>query len=268
MARYLRPRITDAKVLSVRTTDHEKWASARAAQGLRIFEVRRRGKHLLLDLEGDETLAVHLGMTGVVELHGHQGALPAPHRHERVLLHLDGGRRGAHLFRLIDSRGFGHAVMARRDERGTPELAALQAMGPEPLDDWEPAHLIAACARRSGAIKAALLDQSVVAGVGNYLADEILFASGIHPATAANALGARRLRRLHREAQRIIAAAVEDGGASISDYRHPDGSIGEAQWGLLAYGREGEPCARCGRPLRKSVVAGRGTTYCSHCQRR
>jgi formamidopyrimidine-DNA glycosylase len=160
------------------------------------------------------------------------------------------------------------AIVAKRDQRGEVALAALQGMGPEPLDDWTVAQLAASCARHSVAIKAVILDQSVVAGIGNYLADEILFASGIHPATPANSLSRSRLRRLHAAALRIIEAAVDAGGATISDYRHPDGSAGDAQFLLQAYGREHERCLRCGRPMKKTVVGGRGTTYCSSCQRR
>lgn len=268
VARYLRDRITGARILEVRVVPHEKWASASAAQEQRILEVRRRGKHLLLDLDDAHSLAIHLGMTGVVSLEESQRGRPAEFLHERVSMRLRTNDGQAWRLRLIDPRGFGHAVVAPRDAQGNVRLEALRTMGPEPLEQWTWQQLAAACTRRSGAIKAALLDQTVVAGIGNYLADEILFASRIHPDAAANSLGVRRLRTLHREAQRIIASAVENGGATISDYRHPDGSSGEAQFGLLAYGREGEPCVRCGRPLRKTVVGGRGTTYCSHCQRR
>lgn len=261
--------MTGSQVLQARAVDHEKWASGRAAQGSYINAVRRRGKHLLLDLDDAQTLDLHLGMSGVLRLHGVEttSTLPAPHKHERLLLVLGGSRRPQSLLRLVDPRGFGHAIIAERDAAGGVALTALQAMGPEPLADWQISDLVAACARRSSAIKAALLDQGVVAGIGNYLADEILFDAGIHPGAAANSVSVRRLRRLHASAIRIISAAVEAGGATISDYRHPDGSAGEAQFLLQAYGREGEPCLRCGRPMRKTVVAGRGTTFCSTCQR-
>jgi formamidopyrimidine-DNA glycosylase len=269
IARILRDRVTGSQVLQARAVDHEKWASGRAAQGCHINAVRRRGKHLLLDLDDAQTLDLHLGMSGVLRLHEAEatGTLPPPHKHERLLLRLVNGRGEGSLLRLVDPRGFGHAVVAPRDAAGRVALAALQAMGPEPLADWQVLDLVGACARRSIAIKAALLDQGVVAGIGNYLADEILFDAGIHPSTPANSVSVRRLRRLHASAVRIISAAVQAGGATISDYRHPDGSAGDAQFLLQAYGREGEPCLRCGRPMRKTVVAGRGTTFCSTCQR-
>lgn len=268
VARIVRAQVTGAHVLRARAVGHEKWASGRAAEGRQIEAVRRRGKHLLLDLDGDETLDVHLGMTGVLRLHEctTADALPNPEKHEKLLLHLV-NRDAQTLLRLVDPRGFGHAVVAVRDADGRVDLEALRAMGPEPLEEWTVRQLAEACARRGTAIKATLLDQSVVAGIGNYLADEILFAAGIHPETAANSLSMARLRRLHREARRIIAAAVEAGGATISDYRHPDGSRGGAQFLLQAYGREHESCLRCGRPMKKTVVGGRGTTFCSACQR-
>ena len=268
IARIVRDQVTGAQVLVARAIRHEKWASSATAQGRSIEAVRRRGKHLLLDLDGDETLDVHLGMTGVLRLHefSASAALPAPEKHEKLLLHLV-NRDAETLLRLVDPRGFGHAVVASRNPEGLVDLEALRAMGPEPLEDWTVRQLADACARRGTAIKATLLDQSVVAGIGNYLADEILFAAGIHPETAANSLSVARLRRLHREARRIIAAAVEAGGATISDYRHPDGSRGDAQFLLQAYGRENEQCLRCGRPMKRTVVGGRGTTFCSACQR-
>ena len=269
VARLIRDRVTGAAVTRARVAQHEKWASAQAAQGRTVEAVRRRGKHLILDLDGAESLDVHLGMTGVVRLFDISAGerLPTPQRHERMLLRLS--RDGAQtLLSLVDPRGFGHAIVAMRAPDGRVELDALRAMGPEPLDGWTLDDLVRACVRRSSAIKATILDQSVVAGIGNYLADEILFAAGIHPEAAANALSRSRLRRLHGEAQRIIEAAIDAGGATISDYRHPDGSQGDAQFLLQAYGRENEPCLRCGRPMKKSVVGGRGTTFCSACQRR
>lgn len=269
VARMLRDVMTGASVVQARVVQHEHWSSASSVAGRSVIAIRRRGKHLLLDFDSAQTLDVHLGMSGVLRLHevGEVTALPEPHRHERMLLHLTKGGRDS-LLRLVDPRGFGHAVVGSRDASGMVGLKALLAMGPEPLQDWTAEHFAAVCARRSVAIKATLLDQSVVAGIGNYLADEILFSAGIHPATPANSVSPRRLRKLHAAAQRIIANAVDAGGATISDYRHPDGSRGDAQFLLQAYGREDEPCVRCGRPMRKIVVGGRGTTYCSKCQRR
>ena len=269
VARMLRDPLTGAHVVRARAVAHEKWASGRAAKGQRIVDVRRRGKHLLLDLNDRRTLDIHLGMTGVLRLHVEPvETFPAPHKHERLLLQLRGISDTSMLLRLVDPRGFGHAVVADCDDAGEVALAALQAMGPEPLDGWTAAQLAASCARRSIAIKAVILDQSVVAGVGNYLADEILFVAGVHPETPANSLSRPRIRRIHSAAVQTIQAAVDAGGATISDYQHPDGSSGSAQFLLQAYGREGERCLRCGRPMKKSFVGGRGTTFCSACQRR
>ncbi len=268
IVRALAPRITGADILDVRATSHAKWATAARATGGRITDVRRRGKHIIIDLEGPQSLDVHLGMSGVVALleHAPELPLPEPVRHERLLL-LTGSSSGLALVRLTDMRGFGHAMLSTRSADGALDLASHAAMGPEPLGDW-PAEAFVDLARgRRAPIKALLLDQSVVAGVGNYLADEALFAARVHPATPANELSDHKLHTLHAAVRDVIASSLAQGGASLRNYRQLDGERGSTQEQLLAYGRVDLPCQRCGTPMRKLVVAGRGSTFCPRCQR-
>ncbi len=268
IVRALAPRISGSTIVEVRATSHPKWATAAQARGARITDVRRRGKHIVIDLDDHRSLDLHLGMTGVVTLLEHTRglALPEPERHERLLLLVKAGRATA-LVRLADMRGFGHAVLATRGEDGAVDLPAHRAMGPEPLGDWTVDEFVAIARSRRAPIKALLLDQSVVAGVGNYLADEALFAASVHPASPANELSTRKLRMLHEAVRTVISASLAQGGASLRNYRQLDGAQGSTQEQLQAYGRVDLPCLRCGTPMCKAVVAGRGSTYCPRCQR-
>ena len=140
-------------------------------------------------------------------------------------------------------------------------------LGPEPLGDWAAADLARSLAGRRAPVKAAILDQRVVAGVGNIYADEALFAAKIHPAAPAGRLSRARISRLHAAVVAALEAGIEAQGASIRDFRTPDGGYGSAQERFVAYGRGGEPCVICGTPLRRTVIAQRGTAYCPRCQR-
>ena len=268
LARALAPRLTGARILDARATSHPKWAGAQFARDASTVEISRRGKHILMQLDDGRVLDVHLGMTGAIALLDARARqpLPEPVPHERLLLAMQRGRQCFH-FRLTDIRGFGHALLLTRDADGELDLPALRRMGPEPLGDWPVEDFLVTCSRRRTPIKALLLDQSIVAGVGNYLADEALFAARVHPAAPAVDLSTRKLRQLHAAVRDTIAASIANGGASLRNYRQVDGSLGESQEHLLAYGRAGLPCVRCGTLLRKLVVAGRGTTICPRCQR-
>ncbi len=140
-------------------------------------------------------------------------------------------------------------------------------LGPEPLGDWAAADLARSLAGRRAPVKAAILDQRVVAGVGNIYADEALFAARIHPVAPAGRLSRARISRLHAAVVAALEAGIEAQGASIRDFRTPDGGYGSAQERFVAYGRGGEPCVICGTPLRRTVIAQRGTAYCPRCQR-
>jgi formamidopyrimidine-DNA glycosylase len=227
--------------------------------GRKISSVGRRGKFLVCPLDEGLELVMHLGMTGSFSLSARDLALAD--EYTRARLDLDDDR--SLLFR--DPRRFGRlAVVAAGDYEPLPSLAAL---GPEPLSGtFDPESFAAAVAKTTAPIKAFLLSQRPVAGVGNIYADEALWRARIHPAS--RRVGPRRAAALHAAIREVLAAAVEREGTTFRDYVMVGGETGRNAVFLTAYGRGGEPCPRCGRPLRKAVLAGRGTTYCPRCQRR
>ncbi|HET6174617.1 MAG TPA: bifunctional DNA-formamidopyrimidine glycosylase/DNA-(apurinic or apyrimidinic site) lyase [Gaiellales bacterium] len=250
--------LTEVEILDYRLTAPEPpEAVAARLTGMRVEAVGRRGKYLLLELGDGAALTVHLRMTGNLLW------LQAPPEHDppflRARAQLDDGSYLAY----TDIRRFGTWLVA---EDGAEALLAGK-LGPEPLGDWTSADLARALAGRKAAVKAALLDQRVVAGVGNIYADEALWAARVHPAAPAGRLSRARVVRVHDAVRASLQAGIDAQGASIRDFRTPDGGYGSAQERFAAYGRGGEPCERCGTPLRRTVIAQRGTTYCPRCQR-
>lgn len=220
-------------------------AAARSLAGARIERVEQRGKHQLLVLDGGRLLHAHFRMAGDWAI-GRVGD-PEP-RHARALLELTDGTRVA----LVDPRALATLALLPAD------ASPLGALGPEPLDDaFGAGPLAAALARRRGAIKPVLLDQRVVAGIGNIYAAEALWEARIDPRTPAARLGRVRLERLVDAIRTVIRRAQRAPG------RYRNG----AEQGLLVYDREGEPCLRCGAPIRRIVQAGRSTYFCAKCQR-
>jgi formamidopyrimidine-DNA glycosylase len=232
--------------------------------GRRFGELARRGKYLLLPLEGEgpapsPLLVCHLGMTGQLRLV--PAGTPEPD-HLHVVLHLDGGDE----LRYRDPRRFGRLLLGTQDE-----LIAARAMprlGPEPIaDDFTGAVLWHRIEHRRAPIKSLLLEQSVVAGVGNIYADEALFRARIRPLRPANTLSRPAVRRLAAALREVLQEAIGNRGSSVVDYRDVFGEAGAHQERLLVYGRAGEPCVRCGRPLRLSRIGQRSTVWCGWCQR-
>jgi formamidopyrimidine-DNA glycosylase len=216
--------------------------------GRRIESVTRRGKFILIALD-QGTLTVHLGMTGKLLIDGEAG------EHTHGVFTLDEG-----LLLYHDPRQFGRIEFSAGQ---SPRVARL---GPEPLEigfDEFRARL-----KRKARMKALLLNQAFLAGLGNIYADESLFAAGIHPLAVADRLSATRAKKLYDAIRGILTHAIQLGGSSISDYVNGRGERGWFQMEHRVYGREGEPCANCGRPIRKILVAQRGTHYCSHCQKK
>ena len=260
IARGLRATVVGRTVaqVDVRRADVVRCGSAeavRALSGRAITAVDRRGKLLLIHIDRTR-LAVHLGMSGRVCLHD-PGEPTADHTH--VILHLDDGRQIRHR----DPRRFGFVAVARGGQR----LACLEHLGPEPFDIDDPAlrRILRAHDRQ---IKPMLLDQRVVAGIGNIYADEILFRSRVHPLTRSRSLGRRRAARLLQAMHETLLLAIDERGTSIRDYVTWAGRPGGMQRRLAVYGRAGQPCVRCGRAIRRVLVAQRGTHYCPKCQRR
>jgi formamidopyrimidine-DNA glycosylase len=228
-------------------------------EGERVEALDRRGKYLIVRFESGRSLLIHLRMTGSLR-HGEAGTLPDdPHR--RAVVRLDDGSDVAYR----DVRRFGTWLLLEPGELG-PYLDAR--VGEEPLlESYRARNLAARLAGRKAPIKAAILDQRTVAGVGNIYADEALWRARVHPLTPAAALTLDEVRALHRGIRRALQLGIARQGSTLSDYRLPDGEPGSMQDEFKVYGRAGEPCERCGTPIDKTRLAGRGTWYCPGCQR-
>ncbi|MFI4993829.1 MAG: bifunctional DNA-formamidopyrimidine glycosylase/DNA-(apurinic or apyrimidinic site) lyase [Solirubrobacterales bacterium] len=231
---------------------------AGALQGRRVEKLGRRGKYLVWSLEGDIHLAQHLRMTGTVLA----GADPEP-PHTRVRIDLGQGRRLV----IVDPRRFGTGELLL----GSDALQAFFAarLGLEPFDEGFTAKHLRGLARgRTAPVKALLLDQRKIAGVGNIYADEALFRAGIHPLRPARRLTGAQHVRLRQTIIEALDAGIDARGASIDDFRHIDGVRGSFQNQFLVHRREGEACGKCGTAIVKMVVSGRGTYVCETCQPR
>ncbi|HSR65821.1 MAG TPA: bifunctional DNA-formamidopyrimidine glycosylase/DNA-(apurinic or apyrimidinic site) lyase [Xanthomonadaceae bacterium] len=238
--------------------------------GQRIEAVRRRAKYLLLDTAAGSAL-LHLGMSGSLRVLP-AGTPVAAHDHVDIALDAPGGRRGR-VLRFNDPRRFGCLLW---QPPGTVH-PLLQGLGPEPLPDagglastgpaFDGDYLFARSRGRKAPVKTFLMDQAVVVGVGNIYAAEALFAAGISPLRPAGRVSRERYRGLAGEVQRILAHAIERGGTTLRDFLAPDGAPGYFEQELAAYGRGGEPCPRCGRPLKQAAIGQRTTAWCPHCQR-
>ena len=222
-------------------------------EGARVVAVERRGKYLLLRLDSGAALLVHLRMTGSF------GFEPATH--ERAVLELEGGERLVYR----DVRRFGTWLVLDAIELD-PYLATKN--GPEPLGPrFTAAWLARQLSRRRAPLKAVLLDQRVVAGLGNIYADEALWRARLSPLRPAASVEPEDVPRLHRAIRAALRTGIARQGASLRDYARPDGEAGTMQEEFRVYGRAGEPCPRCGTPIAKARIGGRGTWYCPHCQR-
>jgi formamidopyrimidine-DNA glycosylase len=265
--RQLAPLVEGRKLLSVQILD-PRWSRPlapaeveHALAGRRVRRLERRGKYLLWGLEGDVYLAQHLRMTGSVLV----DPRPEP-EHTRVRLELGPASRPLRLA-FVDARRFGTGELLLGDERLDAFFAAR--LGAEPLQpDFTAAYLREVTRGRRAPIKALLLDQRLIAGVGNIYADEALFRARIHPRRPAGRLTRTQHERLHGAVEAALQAGIDARGATIDDFRHVDGVQGSFQHQFLVYGREGEPCVSCGGPITKMVVAGRGTYACERCQPR
>jgi formamidopyrimidine-DNA glycosylase len=228
-------------------------------EGERVALVDRRGKYLIVRFESGRALLVHLRMTGSF-LVATDGELPGdPHR--RAVVTLDDGSDVGYR----DVRRFGTWLLLEPADVDTYIDAKV---GKEPLADaYKAKHLAESLAGRRAPIKAAILDQRTVAGVGNIYADEALWRARIHPLTPALRLGPDEVKALYRAIRDALRAGIRRQGSTLRDYRLPDGAEGGAQHEFKVYGRGGDPCERCGTPIDKIRVAGRGTWYCPSCQR-
>ena len=229
--------------------------------GQRIEGIRRRAKYLLLDTAAGSAL-LHLGMSGSLRVLPGDTPVRA-HDHVDIALAGVDGTPGR-VLRFNDPRRFG-CLLWQPPGDTHPLLAGL---GPEPLsDDFDGDLLYRRSRGRSAPVKAFLMDQSVVVGVGNIYAAEALFMAGISPLRAAGKVSRERYRALAEAVKAILAHAIQRGGTTLRDFISPDGAPGYFEQELLAYGRGGEPCPRCGRPLRQAMIGQRASVWCGHCQR-
>ncbi|GFN22455.1 bifunctional DNA-formamidopyrimidine glycosylase/DNA-(apurinic or apyrimidinic site) lyase [Thermanaeromonas sp. C210] len=224
----------------------------------RILDIGRRGKYLLWQVDGGHALVWHLGMTGRLTVSS-PGVPLEPHTH--VLLTLDGGLQ----VRYADPRRFGRCYLG--PVPGVFTLAGLDRLGVEPLSpEFTPEGLKGLLAGRRRCVKEVLLDQHCLAGLGNIYCDEALFEAGIHPLRPSCTLTVGEVARLHRAIRKVLEDGICHGGTSIRDYIDGDGKRGCHQEYLAVYGRAGQPCPRCGGPVERLVVGGRGTHFCRRCQ--
>lgn len=257
---------------------------AERLRGTRILGFRRRAKYMLMRLDSGESLLIHLGMSGrmvarrigapIVPRPGPQGRYSdarghnaPPEAHEHVWLATDDGWHVG----FVDPRRFGCMDLVATAEEDGHKL--LRGLGPEPLDDsFDAATLSAALAGKRTPIKAALLDQTVVAGIGNIYVSEALFRAGISPRRLAATCTGTRAARLVPAIKAVLSESIGAGGSTLRDYVRADGEIGGFQERFLVYDREGQPCARCPGPpacrgIARIVQSGRSTFYCPRTQR-
>ena len=232
---------------------------ARRTAGRTVAALRRRAKYLLIDLEGGQTLVVHLGMSGRLTV------VPASEPlepHEHVAFFLESGRR----LRLRDPRRFGLVFALATPE--IPHDPHFSHLGIEPLEPGFGGDFLArAAAGRRGPVKSFLMDARIVVGLGNIYATEALFRSGTHPNRSVGRISAARWERVAESSVAVLRQAITQGGTTLNDFADGEGQSGYFQVSLGVYGREGEPCQTCGTPIRRIVQAGRSSFYCHRCQR-
>lgn len=238
-------------------------------KGKRVLGLRRRSKYILADLDSGETLLVHLGMSGRMLISGDPlGQFvhdhPSPEKHDHVVLHMDNGAR----ITFNDPRRFGAMdLLSTATAEAHPLLASI---GPEPLGNgFNEDYLIQALAHRNTPMKSALLDQKIIAGLGNIYVCESLFRSKIHPTRPARRVSKARVAKLVPIIRDVLNDAITAGGSSLRDFRQADGELGYFQHSFDVYGREDEACRtpECASRIRRIVQSGRSTFYCPTCQR-
>jgi formamidopyrimidine-DNA glycosylase len=268
--RYLAPHVEGRRIERIEVLD-PRWSEpappeelAHAVDGRRIERLLRRGKYLDWVLEDEVHVVMHLRMTGNILLVTRDEDEAAPARkHLRVRIELDDGNRAL----FVDPRRFGTGDVLLGDDARDDYFGSR--LGVEPLSpDFTAEALKAQAANRKQPVKAFLLSQQRVAGVGNIYADEALFRARIHPLRPVGTLKRAQIAELRDAVVESLQAGIDAKGATIDDFRHPDGASGSFQDRFLIHLREGEPCVRCGRTVKKMRAAGRGTYVCESCQPR
>ena len=225
--------------------------------GATVTGLGRRAKYGLIHTDRGQTMVFHLGMSGRWRIEPEELG-----KHDHLVLETDAG----HVLSLCDPRRFGSVDLV--EEAQLDAWPAFAALGPEPVgEELTAAHLKAALAGRSAAIKLMLLNQRIVAGLGNIYVCEALFRAGIDPGKAAGKVSAPALARLVPQIKAVIAEAIEAGGSTLRDYAQPDGQLGYFSKRFDVYDRAGQPCTQCGAPIQRFAQGGRSTWHCTKCQR-
>lgn len=232
----------------------------KALKGRTFTAVRRRGKYLLIDFEDGSGMAAHLRMSGRFLILGKRDQEPP---HTRIRMELDDGR----LLIFDDMRVFGRVWFVPDNSTFEQIVPTLGELGPEPLKGLDSKILKEKLQRKTQPIKSALLDQTIIAGIGNIYADESLHRAGINPLRAAKDLKPKELERLCKEISIVLNNAIASGGSSLRNYTDASGTNGNYQNEALVYGRKGQECRTCSKPIARAKVAGRSTHYCPKCQK-
>lgn len=266
VARGLNAHLTGDVIKSVEILREQSIASpspkdfAKGLVGRRFKETRRRGKYLLCHLDGGRGLGVHLRMSGrllICEKRAKSSFL-------RVRMKLESGRE----LRFEDMRVFGRLWFVEKGQKFEEVIPALVELGVEPLDELSAEYLEKAFKRKRQPIKSALLDQTVIAGIGNIYADEALFKAAIHPLTPACKIKTAQLAKLCTVIEETLGRAIELGGSTLRDYTDSMGVNGNYQNDAWVYGRKGEECRLCHNPIERVKIAGRSAHFCGKCQRK
>ncbi len=229
----------------------------RRLKGRTILDVRRRGKYIIFELDDGWEFVAHLGMTGALLFSDPRDAAA---KHTHAVFRFASGRE----LRFVDQRTFGELAVVRAGRYGP--LKSLAHMGPEPLERSFTPQVLAARLRTSAKIKAALMDQARIAGIGNIYSDEMLFRAAIHPLRPANSLTRDEITALHRAMREVLRSAIARRGTSVDNFIDAQGRPGRYQFHHRVYRKEGQPCSVCGTPIRRVKVSGRSSYYCPKCQ--
>jgi formamidopyrimidine-DNA glycosylase len=230
--------------------------SARSLIHKKIESIERIGKNILIHLSGNRTLVVHLKMTGRLTFEDSRTPLA---KHTHLAIKLDNGE-----LRFNDVRRFGYLDLVKSSK--LDEVDYLARLGPDPLLISEN-EFVGIIRPKRRIIKSLLLDQSVISGLGNIYTDEALFRAGIHPLRISSGISRKRIVRLHHVIVEVLKAAIEARGSSVADYVDGSGRPGFYKDSHRVYGREGQPCLRCGRPIKREIIGSRSAHFCPRCQR-
>ena len=247
-------RFTDVTVLDAKLVRQPSVEEFRQKLiGQKITSLERRGKYLIFHLSGDEVLIIHLKMSGALLLNPEQAD-----RHARVILHLNNNSRIV----FTDRRRLGNIWLIK------DEQSIIGKLGPEPITPKFTAEtLVQRLQKHKAPIKAVLLDQAFIAGIGNMYADEALFAARIHPLREANSLSPQEIGNLHKAIVDVLLLAINSKGASVDTYKLPGGQLGTAHFNFSVAHRRGKPCPVCGTPIQRLAIRNRGSYFCTNCQK-